>query len=198
MGFLKKLGRGVSRVVKKNRGGVGRLIKKVGPGLAMAAVGATAPALVVKAASAAKTLGKKVRGLETPKSLAPVIRAAEVRVGRKRSKMPGGAPMPTIAPVKVRSLMKSTPQAKRTLYTNGKKKRAKRERLYVGKAGTPSFNAMMKAKTTGEAEAVAREYMKANPKKKKKRVMRAPPSAKQLAQRERFKAMAAARRKKAA
>lgn len=192
MGFLKKLGRGIKKVAQKNRGGVGRLIKKVGPGLAMAAVGATAPALVVKAASAAKSLGKKVRGLETPKSLVPVVRAAQVKVKKTRSKMPGGAPMPPMIGTPTIGMMSSTPQAKRTLYAK-KKAPARRKRLYVGKAGTPSFDAMMKAKTQKEANAVAREYMRSQ--KKPKRKMTKPPSAKQLAARERFKAMVAARRK---
>lgn len=126
MGFLKKLSRGVKKVVRKNKGGVGRLIKKVGPGLAMAAVGATAPTLIVKAASAAKTLGKKVRGLETPKSLVPVIRAAEVKVGRSRTRMPGGAPMPTIGTPSIGMASSKAVGAQRTLYSSGKKKRARK------------------------------------------------------------------------
>lgn len=165
MGFLKKLGKGIKKVVRKNKGGVGRLVKKVGPGLVLSAVtGGVGAPLIAKAASAAKTLGKKARGLETPKSLVPIVRAAETRQRRKsvRSKMPGGAPMPHIPAVKVRDITKSTPQAKRTLYTSTKKPKAKRAKK------SPATKA------------------------------RKPPSAAQLAAREKFKAMVAARRKKAA
>lgn len=165
MGFFKKLSRGVKRVVRKNRGGVGRLVKKVGPGLVMAAVtGGVGAPLIAKAASAGKSLGKKVRGLETPKSLVPIIRAANIKAPRTRKRMPGGAPMPTIGPVSVRGITKSTPQAKRSLYTKAKK-----------------------SKTPRAPRA-----------KKTKRTIKAPPSAKQLAARAKFAAMAAARRKKAA
>lgn len=160
MGLLKKLGRGIKKVARKNVGGAKRLLKKVGPGLAMAAVGATAPALIAKAASAAKTLGKKVRGLETPKSMVPVIRAAQVKVRKTRSKLPGGAPMPPmIATPSVGMMASSEPRrAKRTLYSSGRK---------------------------------------AKPRKAKRTITK-PPTAKQLAAREKFKAMVAARRKKAA
>lgn len=160
---LKKLVRGVKKVAQKNRAGVGRLVKKVGPGLAMAAVGATAPALIVKAASAAKSLGKKVRGLETPKSMVPVIRAAQVKVKRTRSKMPGGASMPPNIGTPQVGMMASRekPKAKRTLYSSGKKAKAPRA-------------------------------------KKAKRTSTKAPSAAQLAAREKFKQMVAARRKKAA
>lgn len=161
---LKKIGRGIKKIAQKNKGGVGRLIKKVGPGLAMAAVGATAPALVVKAASAAKSLGKKVRGLETPKSLVPVVRAAQVRVKKTRSKMPGGAPMPSMPTIGTPTIgmmaSREKPKAKRTLYKSAAKKPRTR-----------------KAKRAGSGK---------------------PPSAKQIAAREKFKAMVAARRKKAA
>lgn len=165
MGFsLKKLGRGIKKVVKKNKGGLGRLVKKVGPGLVMAAAGGSIAApLIAKAASKAKSIGAKVRGLETPKSLASVVKAAEIRTGRKRSRMPGGAPMPTIAPVRVRSITRSTPQAKGSLYTTAKK---------------PKKTRAKKAPKTPK--------------------VRKPPSAAQLAAREKFKAMVAARRKKAA
>jgi len=166
MGFLKKLARGAKKIVKKNKAGVGRLIKKVGPGLAMAAVGATAPALVVKAASAAKTLGKKVRGLETPKSLAPVVRAAQVRVGRKRSKMPGGAPMPHIGTPQV-GMMSNRPQAKRKLYESPAPKakrtrKAKAKRSSGGKAPSP---AQLKARENFKRMVAERRKQKAAYKK---------------------------------
>lgn len=160
MGFLKKLGKGLKKVVKKNKGGVGRLLKKVGPGLAMAAVGATAPALLVKAASAAKSLGKKARGLETPKSMAAVVRAASIKPRKpKRTKMPGGAAMPHIPAVKVRDITPSTPQAKRSLYTSSKKSKAKKSTS--GKkapsaaqlAARAKFTAMVKARAAAKKKA---------------------------------------------
>lgn len=172
---LKKLVRGAKKIARKNRGGIGRLVKKVGPGLAMAAVGATAPALLVKAASTAKTLGKKVRGIETPKSLATVVKAAQVRVKRTRSKMPGGAPMPsmpTISTPSVGMMASRAVGAQKSLY---KKKRAPRKRA---NGLTPG----------GSTPSTA----------KKKRKITAAPSAKQLAARKKFAEMAAARRKKAA
>lgn len=161
MGFsLKKLGRGIKKVVKKNKGGVGRLLKKVGPGLAMAAVGATAPALLVKAASAAKSLGKKVKGLETPKSMVPVVRAASMKARKpRRTKMPGGAPMPHIPAVKVRDITKSTPQAKRTLYTSSKKSKAKKSSSgrkapsAAQLAARAKFTAMVKARAAAKKKA---------------------------------------------
>lgn len=129
---LKKLSRGLKRVAKKNRAGFGRLVKKVGPGLVLTAVsGGTAAPLIAKAASMAKTLGKKARGLETPKSLVPIIRAAEVRVRKTRSKLPGGAPMPPMPNIGTPEIgmMKSTPQAKRTLYGGSKKRAARKPRV---------------------------------------------------------------------
>lgn len=128
MGFLKKLARGAKKIVKKNKGGVGRLLKKVGPGLAMAAVGATAPALIVKAASAAKSMGKKVRGLETPKSLASVVKAAEVRVRKTRTRMPGGAPMPPMPSIGTPSIGMMSSRAvgpHKTLYKSKTKRTRK-------------------------------------------------------------------------
>ena len=169
MGFLKKLARGAKKIVRKNKAGVGRLVKKVGPGLALAAVGAAAPALVVKAASTAKTLGKKVRGLETPKSLVPVVRAAEVKVRKTRSKLPGGAPMPsmpTIGTPQVGMMKSGAVGARRSLYTSSRKSK------------TPKRARKVKAPNG------------AKPRK--------PPSPAQLAAREKFKKMVAERRKKAA
>ena len=165
MGFLKKLGRGIKKVVKKNKGGVGRLIKKVGPGLVIGAVtGGVGAGLNAKAASTAKTLGKKVKGLETPKSLVPVVRAAELRVSKKsRQKMPGGAPMPHIPAMKVRDITKSTPQAKRSLYTSAKKpKKARAKKAATGTRKAPSaaqlaarakFTAMVKARAKAKKAA---------------------------------------------
>lgn len=163
---FKKLGRGIKKIAKKNKGGFGRFVKKVGPGLVLGAVtGGVGAGLIAKAASTAKTLGKKVKGLETPKSLVPVVRAAEIRVKKsQRAKMPGGAPMPHIPAMKVRDPLKSTPQAKRTLYTSAKKPKKARAK---------------KAKKASSG-------------------VRKPPSAAQLAARENFKKMVAARRKKAA
>lgn len=170
---LKKIGRGLKKIAKKNQGGVSRLIKKVGPGLITQAVAATAPGLIVKAASAAKTLGKKVHGLETPKSLVPVIRASQVRVARSRSKMPGGAPMPTIAPLGVRSLMKSTPQAKRTLYA--KKRKPRKKQVYY--------------RDGAMTEVASEKWLNKNlPRVKKPKRKAPPPSPKQLAARAAFAA----------
>lgn len=159
MGFsLKKLGRGIRKIAKKNRGGFGRLVKKVGPGLVLTAAGGIGAApLIAKAASAAKSLGKKVRGLETPKSLVPIIRAAKISAKRKRQRMPGGAPI--IGPVQVRSVTRSTPQAKRSLYTTARG--STRRKKGTTKSGRP----------------------------------RKPASAKQLAARAKFAAMARARAK---
>lgn len=171
MGLFKKLGRGISKVARKNKAGFGRLVKKVGPGLVMSAVGATAPALVVKAASIAKSMGKKARGLETPKSLAEVVKRAEVKVRKTRQKLPGGAPMPampTIGTPSVGMMASRAVGAKKSLYKSSGKRRAKK--ATNGGAATP----------------------------KKKRKITAPPSAKQIAARKAFAAAAAARRKKAA
>lgn len=181
MGLFKKLGRGIKKIVRKNQGGLGRLVKKVGPGLVVGAVtGGVGAGLIAKAASAAKTLGKKVgKGIETPKSLVPVVRAAELHVSKKaRTKMPGGAPMPTIAPVKVRSITSSTPQAKRYLYRSANPK-------------TKRGQAKMRSGDVTAGEAFTRK-----PKKAKRKM--GPPSAKQLAARAKFAKMVAARRKKAA
>lgn len=167
---FKKLARGVKKIAKKNRGGFTRLVKKVGPGLVMTAVtGGTAAPLIARAASAAKSFGRKVKGLETPKSLVPIIRAAQVRVGRKRTRMPGGAPIPTISAPSV-GMMRSTPQAKTSLYAKRKKAAA-------------------------AAAAPSDVYTRGKNKGKKRRKITAPPSAKQLAARAKFAAMAAARRK---
>lgn len=162
---LKKLARGIRKVAQKNRGGVGRLVKKVGPGLAMAAVGATAPALLVKAASAAKSLGKKARGLETPKSLVPVVRAAQVSVRKYRTKMPGGAPMPS---------MPSVPNIERPAVGMAKSGAVgARKSLYKG---SPKSRKPKRART-------------------KPNGTRKAPSAKQLAARAKFAAAAKARAK---
>lgn len=159
MGFLKKLGRGIKRVVRKNRGGVGRLVKRVGPGLVIGAVtGGVGAPLIAKAASAAKTLGKKAKGLETPKSLVPVIRAAELRVSRKRrARMPGGAPMPSIPTPRV-GMMKSTPQAKRSLYTRKKKTKSSSGKTRKAPsaaqlAARAKFAAMAKARAAAKKKA---------------------------------------------
>lgn len=196
MGLLKKLGRGIKRVAKKNRGGIARLAKKVGPGLVMSAVLPTAAPLIVKAASAAKSLGKKARGLETPKSLVPVVRAAQVRVKKTRSKMPGGAPMPSMPTIGTPAIgmMSSRPQAKRTLY-GGSPNKVKRVRK-------TKRNPEGVKVTLGRAPGIGKDqldkslyYTRGKNKGKKRRVMRAPPSAKQLAARAAF---AARRKKKAA
>lgn len=184
---FKKLARGVKKIAKKNRGGVGRLVKKVGPGLAMAAVGATAPTLIVKAASAAKSLGKKVRGIETPKSLAPIVRAAQVRVRKTRSRMPGGAPMPKspdllgmdLGRPKV-GMASNRRQAKKSLYTTPRVTRRRKK--------------MVEYQTPADMRS---QGIKSSPGKTKRRMTK-PPTAKQLAAREKFKQMVAARRKKAA
>lgn len=159
MGFsLKKLGRGIKKIAKKNKGGFGRLVKKVGPGLVMAAVPAAAPALLVKAASAAKTLGKKVRGLETPKSLAPIVKAAQVRVKRTRSKMPGGAPIPTIATPKVGMMRSTAVGAKKSLYKSTKRRtrKAKAPASTNGKPKKPPSAAQLAARKRFAEAAKAR------------------------------------------
>ena len=165
MGLFKKLGRGIKKVVKKNKGGLTRLVKKAGPGLVLGAVtGGIGAGVIAKAASAAKTLGKKAKGLETPKSLVPVVRAAEIRVKKSaRTKMPGGAPMPHIPSVKVRDPIRSTPQAKRTLYTSAKKpKKAKSSSESSSGRKAPSaaqlaarakFTAMVKARAAAKKRA---------------------------------------------
>jgi len=159
MGFsLKKLGRGIKKIAKKNKGGFGRLVKKVGPGLVLGAVtGGVGAGIIAKAASTAKTLGKKAKGIETPKSLVPVVRAASISARRRiRSKMPGGAPMPTISRPSVGMMAtREKPRAAASLYKTAKKAKAK----------------------------------------KAKRTSSKPPSAAQLAAREKFKAMVAAKRK---
>lgn len=176
MGLFKKLGRGIKRIAKKNQGGFRRLVKKVGPAIVLSAVPGGAPALIAKAASAAKTLGKKFKGIETPKSIVPVVRAAQVAVTKTRSKLPGGAPMP--------SMMSSRPQAKRRITLRPARMTS------TGVAyQTPADmkGGLTRAQLTGNTGF-------GRPKKAKRRITK-PPSAKQLAQRERFKAMAAARRK---
>lgn len=170
---FKKIGRGIRKIAKKNAKGAGRLVRKFGPGLITAAVLPTAAPLIAGAASKLKTAGKKIRGLETPKSMVDVVKLAEVKVGKKRSKMPGGASMPSVPNISRPNvgMMASTPQAKRSLYTSSKKRKS-----------SSSSDVYTRGKNKG----------------KKRRKITAPPSAKQLAQREKFKAMAAARRKKAA
>lgn len=177
---FKKLGRGIKKIAKKNKGGFGRLVKKVGPGLVLGAVtGGVGAGLIAKAASTAKTLGKKVKGLETPKSLVPVVRAAEMRQRRKsvRTRMPGGAPMPNIPAVKVRSITKATDtSAKRSLYRSANPKTAQgRKLMRDGGIAMPGRK--------------SRKTKRSGPRK--------PPSAAQLAAREKFKKMVAARRKAA-
>lgn len=161
MGLLKKLGRGIKRVAKKNRGGLTRLAKKVGPGLVLSAVtGGIGAPLVAKAASAAKTLGKKVRGLETPKSLVPVFRAA-TRATKSRGSttvMPGGLKISTPS---VGLMASRAVGAKRSLYKSAKKRKPRAPKATSATAA------------------------------KKPRVW----SAKQIAARERFAAMARARKK---
>lgn len=162
MGFFKKLARGAKKIARKNAGGARRLIKKVGPGLVMNAVLPGAAPLIVKAASAAKTLGKKARGLETPKSLVPIVRAAQVRVGRKRSKMPGGAPMPPNIGTPSVGLMSSAPQAKRSLYTATKKARkARTTRTKRAKSTKPPSAAQLAARANFAKMAAARRKAKA-------------------------------------
>jgi len=180
---FKKIGRGLKKIAKKNRGGFTRLVKKVGPGLVLGAVtGGVGAGIIAKAASAAKTLGKKVKGLETPKSLVPVIRAAQIHVKKTRQRLPGGAPMPPMIATPSVGIMASSerPKAKRYLYRSANPRTARgRAKMRTG-------------------DVTAGETFKRPRTKKAKRKITAPPSAKQIAQRERFKAMVAARRKSAA
>lgn len=179
---LKKIARGVKKIAKKNAKGVGKLAKKFGPGLVLNAVLPTAAPLIAAAASKAKTAGKKFKGLETPKSLVDVVKLSDARVTKSRSKMPGGAPMPTIGRPSV-SLMSSRPQAKRKLYDRparqGRSKRGKK----------------IEYQTSADIKAGGFATPNAFKKAKAKRKITKPPSAKQIAARERFKKMVAARRK---
>lgn len=181
MGFsLKKLGRGIKKVVKKNKGGLGRLAKKVGPGILLATpLGAVGAGVVAKAVSGAKSLGKKVgAGIETPKSLVPVIRAANTRATRKprRSKMPGGGKIPTISTPSVGMMAsRERPRAKKSLYRTANPK-------------TKRGQAKMRSGDVTAGENFTRKV-------KKKRTITKPPSAKQIAARKAFAAAAAARRK---
>lgn len=159
---FKKLTRGIKKVVRKNKAGVGRLIKKVGPGLAMAAVGATAPALVVKAASIAKSAGKKVRGLETPKSLADVVKRAEVKVARTRTKMPGGAPMPTIGTPSIGMMASRAVGAHKTLY------KSKKRRTRKAANGTPKKKRKITAAPSAKQIAARKAFAAAAAARRKK------------------------------
>jgi len=190
MGFsLKKLGRGIKKIAKKNKGGLTRLVKKVGPGLVLGAVtGGVGAGIIAKAASAAKTLGKKSKGLETPKSLVPVVRAAQIAVKKRtRSKMPGGAPIPTISTPSV-GMMSSKPQAKRRLYDRPARQARKGKKFTSYQTPDDMRGGMTKAQNTGRTGFEGA--------KRKRTGSRKAPSAKQLAARAKFAAMVKARRKK--
>lgn len=183
MGFLKKLGRGIKRVAKKNRGGIGRLAKKVGPGLVLSAVtGGIGAPIIAKAASAAKTLGKKVRGLETPKSLVPVFRAAEKATKSKGSTtvMPGGLKIstPSIGMASNRAIKR------RTIYDRPARVKRRGRKTTAYQTSADMKGGLTKAQNTGRTG-----FESAKP--KKARVW----SAKQIEARKRFAAAAKARRK---
>lgn len=157
MGFsLKKIGRGLKKIAKKNRGGFRRLVKKAGPGLVLAAVGPTAP-FIAKAASVAKSMGKKARGIETPKSLVDVVKLASGNRKRRstRTKMPGGAAIPTIATPGL-ATTRSTPQAKRSLYTGTKKRTRKAKSAGSTKVRKPPTAKQLAAREKFAAAARAR------------------------------------------
>lgn len=162
MGFsLKKLGRGIKKIAKKNKGGLTRLVKKVGPGLVLGAVtGGVGAGLIAKAASAAKTLGKKAKGIETPKSLVPVIRAAQISVKKTRSKLPGGAPMPPMIPTPSVGIMSSKPQAKRKVYDYQKATKTRMSRA-AGIGKDQLAPKAKKAKRSGSKKAPSAAQLKA-------------------------------------
>jgi len=182
--LFKRIGRGATKIYKKNRKGAGKLLKKVGPAILLSSVpGGAVATVAAKAVSKAKSLGKKVGGIETPKSLAPVLKLAKVGAKKRtRTKMPGGASMPSIPRPGV-GMMSSSPQPKRSLYRSAKRSvRRTKQPTQIYKNGKPAS----KVYPTGTKKSTIA---------KAKRRITKPPSAAQLAARERFKKMVAAKRK---